>query len=89
MKPDPSAPAPPPSCTFKPEDWRRLARHWYPIIPAADVGATPKAAALLDENLVIYRSGGELVVARDVCPHRGVPLSLGRPESGSQRIKPS
>ena len=86
MKPDPSAPAPPPSCTFKPEDWRLLARHWYPIIPAADVGATPKAATLLDENLVIYRSGGELVVARDVCPHRGVPLSLGSADPDGQGV---
>ena len=32
---------------------------------------------LLDEPLVLYRVKDELVVARDVCPHRGVPLSLG------------
>lgn len=33
---------------------------------------------LLDEPLVIYRIDDDLVVARDVCPHRGVPLSMGK-----------
>ncbi len=32
---------------------------------------------MLDEPLVIYRAGGDTVVARDICPHRGVPLSMG------------
>src|SRR5947209_7033165 len=67
----------PPSCTFEAADWHILARHWYPIALAADVGQAPHKALLLDEPLVVYRVKGELVVARDVCPHRGVPLSLG------------
>jgi vanillate O-demethylase monooxygenase subunit len=33
---------------------------------------------LLDEPLVIYRVKGELVVARDLCAHRGVPLTMGK-----------
>jgi phenylpropionate dioxygenase-like ring-hydroxylating dioxygenase large terminal subunit len=66
------------SCTFEAEDWKILARHWYPIALAADVGYAPHKAMLLDEPLVAYRVKGELVVARDVCPHRGVPLTLGR-----------
>ncbi len=37
----------------------------------------PAKATLLDEQLVIYRMQGQVVVARDVCPHRGVPLTLG------------
>jgi vanillate O-demethylase monooxygenase subunit len=65
-------------CSFDPEDWRILARHWYPIALAAAVGEAPYKAVLLDEPLVAYRVHGNLVVARDVCPHRGVPLSLGR-----------
>ncbi|MDR6184099.1 Rieske 2Fe-2S domain-containing protein, partial [Asaia bogorensis] len=32
---------------------------------------------LLDEPLVVYRAVDALVVAQDLCPHRGVPLSLG------------
>ena len=65
-------------CSFDPEDWHILARHWYPIALADEVGHAPHKAMLLDEPLVAYRVKGNLVVARDVCPHRGVPLTLGR-----------
>jgi phenylpropionate dioxygenase-like ring-hydroxylating dioxygenase large terminal subunit len=64
-------------CTFDPENWQVLARHWYPIAQSAEVGPAPYKAMLLDQPLVAYRVHGELVVARDVCPHRGVPLTLG------------
>jgi vanillate O-demethylase monooxygenase subunit len=67
----------PAPCSFDSHDWQILARCWYPIAHCADVGATPYKAMLLDEPLVAYRVHGELVVARDSCPHRGVPLSLG------------
>lgn len=67
----------PPNCTFDENDWRLLARHWYPVAAAAEVEQAPVKAMLLDEPLVLYRVAGELVVARDVCPHRGVPLSMG------------
>jgi phenylpropionate dioxygenase-like ring-hydroxylating dioxygenase large terminal subunit len=62
---------------FAPDDWRILARFWYPVALARDLGAKPIATFLLDEPLVIYRAGEEVIVARDICPHRGVPLSLG------------
>ena len=65
-------------CTFDVDDWRRLAGYWYPIARACDVGEDPHAAMLLDQPLVAYRVGGELVVARDICAHRGVRLSLGK-----------
>jgi phenylpropionate dioxygenase-like ring-hydroxylating dioxygenase large terminal subunit len=63
--------------SFDPGDREILARHWYPIALCTAVGAAPFKAMLLDEPLVAYRVRGELVVARDVCPHRGVPLTLG------------
>lgn len=66
------------NCTFIETDWRILAAHWYPIAQTIGVGAEPVKAMLLDEALVIYRMDEELVVARDVCPHRGVPLSMGK-----------
>jgi vanillate O-demethylase monooxygenase subunit len=72
-----SEPTLPDGSRFEPDEWQILARAWYPVAPSADVGAAPYAATLLDENLVAYRVRGELVVARDLCPHRGVPLSLG------------
>jgi vanillate O-demethylase monooxygenase subunit len=57
-----------------------LAQHWYPIALAREIGNGPAAATLLDAPLVIYRSGDQLIVADDLCPHRGVPLTLGRHE---------
>jgi vanillate O-demethylase monooxygenase subunit len=67
----------PPGCTFDPTDWAILAAHWYPVALVREVGKKPVGTKLLDEPLVIYRADGETVVARDICPHRGVPLSLG------------
>ncbi|MCX4092400.1 aromatic ring-hydroxylating dioxygenase subunit alpha [Nocardia sp. alder85J] len=68
----------PRDCTFEPSDWQILARHWYPIALVREVTAAPIAATLLDEPLVVYRAGAEIVVANDLCPHRGTPLSAGR-----------
>lgn len=67
----------PPHCSFDEADWRLLAKHWYPIALSEAISQAPAKARLLDEELVIYRVDGEIVVARDVCPHRGVPLSMG------------
>ncbi|CAJ59091.1 MULTISPECIES: aromatic ring-hydroxylating oxygenase subunit alpha [Frankia] len=67
----------PPDCSFDPDDWAILARHWYPVALSREVRDQPVAARLLDERLVVYRAGGEVVVARDLCPHRGVPLTMG------------
>jgi vanillate O-demethylase monooxygenase subunit len=67
----------PRGCTFERDDWIILARHWYPIAIAREVGEKPLGAKLLDQPLVIYKADGEIVIAPDICPHRGVPLSLG------------
>jgi phenylpropionate dioxygenase-like ring-hydroxylating dioxygenase large terminal subunit len=67
----------PRGCTFDPQDWAILAKHWYPVALSREVGEGPASACLLDEPLVVYRAGGQAVVANDICPHRGVPLSLG------------
>lgn len=67
----------PRGCTFEPEDWAILARHWYPVALEREIGDKPLGTKLLDQPLVIYRAGGEVVVAPDICPHRGVPLSMG------------
>ena len=67
----------PAPCSWCPEDWKILARQWYPIVAAASVAVAPVAATLLDVGLVVFRLGGLIRVARDRCPHRGVPLSMG------------
>ncbi|WP_181782109.1 Rieske 2Fe-2S domain-containing protein [Pseudonocardia pini] len=63
--------------TFDPADRRILAGHWYAVARTADVAAGPVAATLLDVPLVVYRAGAQTVVADELCPHRGVPLTMG------------
>ena len=68
----------PASCTFAPGDWMVLANYWHPVCLSSDLTrARPLPVVLLDEELVLYRSGDRLVVARDLCIHRGVPISMG------------
>lgn len=68
----------PRGCTFDAADWRILAAHYYPIALVRDVEKGPVGAKLLDERLVVYRSSDSIVVAQELCPHRGVPLSMGQ-----------
>jgi len=77
MDHQPSANDLPRNCTFDANDWRIMARSWFPVAIAGEIGAGPVAAVLLDQPLVVYRSGEDIVVADDLCPHRGVPLSMG------------
>lgn len=72
----------PRNCTFDPHDWEILSQYWHPVAFAADVTDKPFAATLLDESLVVFRSNGQVVAARDVCPHRGAPLSRGWVDNG-------
>jgi vanillate O-demethylase monooxygenase subunit len=67
----------PRDCSFEAQDWAILARHWHPIAVAAALTERPLRARLLDVELVLFRSAGEVVVARDLCPHRGMRLSCG------------
>ena len=71
----------PRDCTFSESDWRALAVFWYPVAFSHEVTSAPYAARLLDERVVVYRlSDGTISAARDICFHRGVPLSLGHVE---------
>lgn len=68
----------PRGCTFSGPDWLALAPHWYPVAFSREVTSKPYATRLLDERVVLYRiSDGTVVAARDICYHRGVPLSMG------------
>ena len=71
----------PRGCTFSESDWRVLAPFWYPVAFSHEISGRPHAVTLLDERVVVYRlSDGSLSAARDICHHRGVPLSLGHVE---------
>ena len=67
----------PRDCSFTESDWQVLARGWHPVAWSADLGDAPLPIRLLDERLVVYRAAGRIVAARDLCVHRGLPLSLG------------
>jgi phenylpropionate dioxygenase-like ring-hydroxylating dioxygenase large terminal subunit len=61
----------------------RLARLWHVVARSTDVREDGLVAArLLGEDLVLWRSNGEIQAWRDRCIHRGVKLSLGRLHDG-------
>ncbi|WP_250511327.1 Rieske 2Fe-2S domain-containing protein [Caballeronia sp. GACF4] len=76
------APNLPRNCTFDPHDWQILSQYWHPVAFASQVADKPLSVTLLDEPLVVFRANDALVAARDVCPHRGAPLSQGWVENG-------
>lgn len=76
----------PRNLTFLPEDWQIIARYWYPVAMAKDVTEGPMGVTLLDKPLVVYRIGDEIVVADNLCPHRGMLLSLGEDQKDGKGI---
>jgi phenylpropionate dioxygenase-like ring-hydroxylating dioxygenase large terminal subunit len=55
-----------------------LRDYWHPVAFSADVTTRPRKIALLGERLAVYRTeSGEVAALRDLCIHRGTPLSLG------------
>lgn len=52
--------------------------YWYPVMWAEQVGKKPVPVELLGERIVLVREKDEIFGLHDRCPHRGVPLSLGR-----------
>jgi phenylpropionate dioxygenase-like ring-hydroxylating dioxygenase large terminal subunit len=55
-----------------------LADYWHPIAASGDVTTEPRRFGLLGIDLVAFRTGdGTPAVFRDLCIHRGTPLSLG------------
>src|SRR5262245_59488172 len=63
-----------------------LRGYWYAVAQSRDVMPGPLAVTVLGEPLVLWRmANGALTAARDRCPHREAPLSLGQVvESGLQ-----
>jgi phenylpropionate dioxygenase-like ring-hydroxylating dioxygenase large terminal subunit len=56
-----------------------LSRSWFVVARSRQVGDKPFAVTLLDRPIVIARDRqGGLMAFDDCCPHRHVPLSLGR-----------
>ena len=52
---------------------------WYAAAWSEDIGRELFARTLLEEGVLFFRKeGGDVVAMRDRCPHRLVPLSMGR-----------
>jgi phenylpropionate dioxygenase-like ring-hydroxylating dioxygenase large terminal subunit len=58
--------------------------HWYVACLSSDLGRrTPEARTVLGVPMALFRDGdGRPAAVVDCCPHRNVPLSLGRVHDG-------
>lgn len=60
-----------------------MTTEWFVVARSADLAdGKPIAAKLLGSDLVLWRSGGEVMAWRDLCVHRGTRLSLGTVQDG-------
>jgi vanillate O-demethylase monooxygenase subunit len=56
-----------------------LKNAWYVVALSREVGRAPRAAKVLGEAVVLYRClDGSPAALEDACPHRKLPLSMGR-----------
>jgi phenylpropionate dioxygenase-like ring-hydroxylating dioxygenase large terminal subunit len=61
----------------------RLPRYWYVACLSADLKTGPVPRTVLGTPLALFRdAAGRAVALLDRCPHRNVPLSLGRTRDG-------
>jgi len=54
--------------------------YWYPVMLSLSLTAKPLAVRLFGRDIMFMRTGGKAIALQDRCPHRGVPLSLGKQE---------
>jgi nitrite reductase/ring-hydroxylating ferredoxin subunit len=57
-----------------------LRGYWYPVAWSTTVTDKPQQQTICGEKMVLIRDQGKVHALADRCPHRGVPLSLGRQE---------
>jgi phenylpropionate dioxygenase-like ring-hydroxylating dioxygenase large terminal subunit len=63
----------------------RLRRFWYVACRSAELGRKPLARTVVGVPLVLFRDAtGAPAALLDRCPHRNVPLSLGRIVAGGR-----
>jgi phenylpropionate dioxygenase-like ring-hydroxylating dioxygenase large terminal subunit len=59
-----------------------LHHYWHAVALSQDVTDKPVAVKLLDHPVVLWRSTDRVAAFRDLCIHRGTPLSLGWIDNG-------
>lgn len=55
-----------------------LLNQWHPVMISKDLLDLPKAIEVLGEKVVVFRTKFGIHTFKDLCIHRGVPLSLGK-----------
>ena len=56
-----------------------LRNYWYVAASTSDIGRTPFRRVIMNEPVVFYRTeNGDPVALEDRCPHRRLPLSMGK-----------
>lgn len=65
-----------------------LEHQWFPVARSEELGKKPLARTLQDVPLVLFRdTSGHAQALLDRCPHRNVPLSLGRVHPDDGRLE--
>lgn len=60
---------------------RGIPGYWHPVMQSGALReGKPKSLKLFGEQIMFLRERGAVYALRDRCPHRGIPLSLGRQE---------
>jgi phenylpropionate dioxygenase-like ring-hydroxylating dioxygenase large terminal subunit len=60
---------------------RGIPNYWYPVIASRSLrSGKPRSLTLFNEKVMLLRERGTVYALKDRCPHRGVPISLGRQE---------
>ena len=62
-----------------------LRNAWYVVGWSRDLGERPLPLTVMGEHLVIFRGQAGVHVLEDRCPHRHLPLSMGRVEGDAVR----
>jgi nitrite reductase/ring-hydroxylating ferredoxin subunit len=54
--------------------------YWYPVTWSRTIGKQPVVFTMLGEPVMFRRENGKIYAFLDICPHRGIPLSVGKQE---------
>ncbi|WP_181444490.1 aromatic ring-hydroxylating dioxygenase subunit alpha [Bacillus sp. 03113] len=55
-----------------------LIHQWHPVLLSSDLNSQPMSVQVLGEPVVVFRTTYGIHAFKDLCIHRGVPLSLGK-----------
>lgn len=53
-------------------------RYWYPVMWSVQLRNKPIPIEIANRRIMVIRDRGQAYALQDRCPHRGVPLSLGK-----------